>query len=416
MPANQFLALPAIDQKSAIQQYEDMSRLAPQGAAYVLDNYSDKPDRRYGIIGIASIPGTGLSASETERVRSESRAQKGLGRGQSKEELIATVLDKPKELVNITSGIPAAYRYAAARSAAEEEKDLYLELKTGGKVQKLSIDGSPEDFIVYDDGRVQKVNEEVTTFADIGAFGYQYAPEMIGVGTEIGLSFLGPKGFLAGMFVGPALEATVDEAQNLHFRKLLNEELQKSGIGEIDPYTGAIKRWGTRAGVGVSANLLLGLGPAKVAIKELGGSLIPTDAAKKASDAIVNLKKEAKRRGIDLSDFPEEAATAETFRRTAQTDAGAKQLQGLNKTLSDISDGLSGKKLLKDRDADFQKKVDDLAKQIDNDFKIIDENAEVLGKNAVDFYKNSLTQQLRKLYNVSKNGGPEVDPKDFETI
>ena len=112
----------------------------------------------------------------------------------------------------------------------------------------------------------------------------------------------------------------------------------------------------------------------------------------------------------------QEAATAETFRRIAQTDAGAKQLQSLNKTLSDISDGLSGKKLLKDRDADFKKKVDDLAKEIDNDFKIIDANAEALGKDAVDFYKNSLTQELRKLYNVGKNGGPEINPKDFETI
>lgn len=413
--ADEFFALPAIDQKSAIQQYEDASRAAPQGAAYVLDNYSDKPDKRFGLLGIASIPGVGLSSSERERVRFESRAQEGLGRGQRKEELIATVLNKPEESINITSGIPSAYRIAAAGSAVKEEKDMYLELKTGGKVQKISIDGSLEDFIAYDDGRVQKVNEEGATFTDAATFGYQYSPELIGIGTETGLAFLGPKGFLAGLVVGPALEASLDESQNIAFRKLLNKELKKADIGEIDLATGSFKRFGLRAGTGFVANGILGLGPARVAVKKIGQSIVSTDSAKAASKAITNLKKEARKRGIDLSVIPEQPATAETFRITGQTAEGADQLQSINKVLSDLEDNLTGK-LLKDRDAGLQRRVEDVAKTIDNDIKIIDANADSLGEEAVDFYKNSLAEQARKLFNVSKNGGPEINPKDFESI
>ena len=66
------------------------------------------------------------------------------GRQIPKNVSVSAALDVPEENINTDLGLPASVRNWASLSSVPEERNQYLELVSGGEIQKLNVDGAEE--------------------------------------------------------------------------------------------------------------------------------------------------------------------------------------------------------------------------------------------------------------------------------
>jgi len=142
----------------------------------------------------------------------------GLGKG-PKEPFIASALMIPEEDLDTTSGLSYGVRSKLSLLASPEARRVFLENATGGKLETLEINGRPEDYIRYRDGKVVQVDEKGFRPRDVG----DMMGEVLPLGAEVGATLAvikaaaptGGASLLTLGTVGPAAGAAAREFQSV---------------------------------------------------------------------------------------------------------------------------------------------------------------------------------------------------------
>ena len=382
-------------------------------AKTVLGQYSGKPGEPTvisGRVGIPAIPG-GMSGEQLEQIRIARRPKPALGspskgkyagRQIPKNVLISAALGVPEENINTDTGLPASVRNWASLSSVPEERDQYLELVSGGEIQKLNVDGAEELLIKYQDGTVTAVDEEGLSVADITEL-VGFAPEAVGLGTEFGLAST-QIGVIPAIIIGPMAEGAVQEGLNLMFREnALNPELKKSGRERVALLEGSFTRGAMTAALGMAANAVSTL-PGKAIAKEASGVLRPDEVALETKKVIDDLGKAAKEQGIDLR-LPDVALGEASFGLIQQTDAGRIYLEGLTNRLKKFQDNIYDKDFLVKNQDIFRKELEGLAeKQIIEGRRLLKEVARIDEDVAVNL-QSLLNKELKDIENLKASKG-----------
>ena len=142
----------------------------------------------------------------------------GLGKG-PREPFIASALMIPEEDLDTTSGLSYGVRSRLSLLASPEARKVFLENTTGGKLETLEINGRPEDYIRYPDGKVVQVDEKGFRPRDAG----DMMGEVLPFGAEVGATLAvikaavptGGASLLTLGTVGPAAGAAAREFQSV---------------------------------------------------------------------------------------------------------------------------------------------------------------------------------------------------------